>query len=267
MDMNNKDNNNVEVLDGVSNTPVTPTPIETLDLGGVSNEPTLGVSSAQVETLIPDQSVVPTLDSNVVNSTVAPASMPVSSVVSATQSTVPNESVVTPVEATPIMESEPVVSATETIPVVENVFPASISNSPATPTLDSNLNLMEDFPQTSDSVESLESEPIVSPVVESVVPVANDSGDTLESVEPAQQVDSVESEEVSLTPFANEQSVGINSDSTVTPDMDIEVPLTQASEQQKVKKNGLNDTVVFIGVIVAVIVVAIIVLPFIFKAL
>lgn len=226
MDMNNKENENVEVLDDF-----------VVDSSNQNN-------GGQVNTGL-------TLESSNTNifgveNMSEPASVPTM------------EPVAPVVEPAPMPAMEPVASVVEPVsmPAVE----------PVAPTVDTNMDLMSDFPTTAPEM----SEPVVetSSSVEPVVPVV-----------PAVEVQPVEVEAVAasapvvessvnatLDSTGVENNVGVNSDQNVTPEYDANAPVTQASEQKTVK-GGKNDTLIFIAIIVVIIIATIFALPFIFNAL
>lgn len=250
MDMNNKENENVEVLDDFvvdsSNQ---------INSGQVNMEPTLESSNTNVFGV--DNMVEPTPMSTV--EPVAPFDEP---------TPMPTTEPVAPFdEPAPVPTIEPVA------PVVEPVVMPSMDSvestlesapmpamEPVEATVDTSMDLMSDFPTSAPEVSE--------PFVETPVPV-----EPVLEQQPVEVVPVVASEPIVEAPDnatleSNniENNVGINNDQNIVPEYDASAPVTQASEQQKVK-GGKNDTLIFIIVLVVVIMATIIALPFIFNIL
>lgn len=235
MDMNNKENENVEVLDDFvvdsSNQ---------INSGQVNMEPTFESSNTNVFGV--DNMVEPTPMSTV--EPVAPFDEP---------APVPTTEPVAPVLEPVVMPSMDSVDSTlESAPM-----PAM---EPVEATVDTSMDLMSDFPTSAPEVSE--------PFVETPVPV-----EPVLEQQPVEVVPVVASEPIVEAPDnatleSNniENNVGINNDQNIVPEYDASAPLTQASEQQKVK-GGKNDTLIFIIVLVVVIIATIIALPFIFNIL
>ena len=235
MDMNNKENENVEVLDDFvvdsSNQ---------INSGQVNMEPTFESSNTNVFGV--DNMVEPTPMSTV--EPVAPFDEP---------APVPTTEPVAPVLEPVVMPSmDSVESTLESAPM-----PAM---EPVEATVDTSMDLMSDFPTSAPEVSE--------PFVETPVPV-----EPVLEQQPVEVVPVVASEPIVEAPDnatleSNniENNVGINNDQNIVPEYDASAPLTQASEQQKVK-GGKNDTLIFIIVLVVVIIATIIALPFIFNIL
>lgn len=235
MDMNNKENENVEVLDDFvvdsSNQ---------INSGQVNMEPTLESSNTNVFGV--DNMVEPTPMSTV--EPVAPFDEP-----TPMPTTEPVASVVEPV-VMPSMDSVESTLESAPMPAME----------PVEATVDTSMDLMSDFPTSAPEVSE--------PFVETPVPV-----EPVLEQQPVEVVPVVASEPIVEAPDnatleSNniENNVGINNDQNIVPEYDASAPVTQASEQQKVK-GGKNDTLIFIIVLVVVIIATIIALPFIFNIL
>ena len=171
-------------------------------------------------------------------------------------------------EPVPMPAVEPVAPVVEPVPM-PSVEPAS---DPVIATVDNGMDLMSDFPTTepegsgtvaSEQTVEVQVEPVAENVasVEPVVPVVESPS---VGVMPEPTVET--SVGVTLDSTGVSNNTGINNDQNVTSDYDPTAPVTQASDQQKVK-GGKNDTLIFIAILVIVIIVTIFALPFIFNNL
>ena len=244
MDMNNKENENVEVLDEF-----------VVDSSSQTN-----VESVSAEPVLDSSNVVSA--ENTFESAPMPAVEPVAPFTE--EASIPTvEPVAAFDEPAPVPAMEPVAPAVEPVSMPE-VEPTS---DPVMAAVDNGMDLMSDFPTTT---EPEVSEPVVeAPTpIEPVVPVAPEVEQQSVEVESVVSSEPVVDASVNATLESTnaEYNVGINSDQTVTPDYDPTAPVTQASEQQKVK-GGKNDNMIFIAIMLIIIVVAIIAIPFVFKAL